>query len=237
MAQVRVTQKSNTKWVALLALLAAAGGVAWWKLGGNDPAEGGAALVADSASTVASGPSTGQVTDIADVVPGATSPAVVIAQQQAAAKEVEAQPILKPITGPVSERPSFVSPMEWTLLQATAQQHPDPDKKLVEMLNFMRYMKQSEVLEGMPKPGEPGQRRALAEALLSDLPQRVLNGDLDMKGAREELGKLIEDAEPDVKRREKRLEAEVKRLLAADAAARKSDPSRQAEQAASANKP
>ncbi len=225
MAQVRMTPKSNVKWVALLAVLAAAGGLAWWKMSSSDDqASVAPGASVDAASAVSGEASQAEAgTNITDVVPEATSPAVVVAQQQEAAKVVEQQADMKPIQGPVSERPAFISPMEWSLLQAVAQQHPHPDQKLVNMLNFVRYGKQSEALEAMPKPGEPGKRRALAEALINDLPQRLINGDLDLTGARTDLLRFLEDAEPDAKRREKRLEVEMKRLTAAEDQYKKSE--------------
>ena len=129
----------------------------------------------------------------------------------------EAQPdLMKPLKGPITERPAFVSPMEWAMLQGVVQQHVQPDKELTRMVNFLRFMKQMEAYEALPRtPDAASKRRAMADLLVEDLPARVEGGDLDFKDAQGYLSKWLVDAEPNEQTRQQRSEAIGKRLTAA----------------------
>ena len=164
-----------------------------------------------SAASVASTPS-----EVAGQAPTAVSSAVasqVMAEQAAVAREVEKQPLIAPIEGPVKERPSFMSDMEWQMVKGVANQQPSPDQALTKLVNSVRYNKQYDTWEALPKTADPAKRQALAEQLLADLPARLLNGEMDLKGAQKSQAALLVDAEPDPKKRLKRAEAEAKRLV------------------------
>jgi hypothetical protein len=121
-----------------------------------------------------------------------------VAQQEAAAKVIERQPDMKPIVGPVKERPPYVSQMEWAMLQGVAQQQSNPEKELTRMVNFLRYTKQMELWESLPKtPENASKRQVLATQLVDDLPTRVANGELDLKDAQSKLTAFLADALPD----------------------------------------
>lgn len=137
------------------------------------------------------------------------------AQQSAAVNEIKRQPVIKPITGEIKERPAFVSEMEWDMLKAVAQQHTTPDKELTRMVNFLRFTKQLELWESMPKSDDAAKRLTLANELLEDLPNRVRLGELELADAQGKMRTLVQDAELNDKDRARRLSAENARLVAA----------------------
>lgn len=136
------------------------------------------------------------------------------AQQTAAANEIKKQPVVKPIAGEIKERPAFVSEMEWEMLKAVSQQHASPEKELTRMVNFLRFTKQLELWESMPKSEDPAKRQILANELLEDLPNRVRNGELELADAQGKMRALVQDAEANDKDRARRMTAENTRLSA-----------------------
>lgn len=132
--------------------------------------------------------------------------------QKESAKGIEQEPRIEPIKGTISERPAFMSEMEWNIVKAVAQQQPDPDKALTDLTNKVRFTKQLEVWQDLSATADPAKRKVLANELLEDLPQRVTNEDMDLPGAQKLQGELLLDAEPDVTARTKRAAKEAKRL-------------------------
>ena len=82
-----------------------------------------------------------------------------------------------PIQGVVTERPSYVSLIEWMALKSAAQQHADPDAELTRLVNFLRFMRLRDVLDQLPADAM-GQRQTLANALLAELPSHVRQGNI-----------------------------------------------------------
>lgn len=121
--------------------------------------------------------------------------------------------------GPVRERPDYVSPMEWMVLQGVANQHPNAEQELSRMVHFLRFNKQLERWEGLNAGGDPALRHALASSLVTDLPHRVRQGDLSASDARSLLMRLLADAEPDVASREARMGDTMARIEGASRAA------------------
>lgn len=138
-----------------------------------------------------------------------------VAQQSAAVNEIKKQPVIKPITGEIKERPAFVSEMEWDMLKAVAQQHATPDRELTRMVNFLRFTKQLELWESMPKSEDAAKRQTLANELLEDLPNRVRHGELELADAQGTMRALVQDAEVNDKDRARRMTAENTRLSTA----------------------
>jgi hypothetical protein len=205
MAQVLMSPPAGRKWImALGAVAVGALAATWWTYSAPpEPAlradQGSQAMAASSAQASASSPAF----QLADVVAG----------QSEAAKALATQPAVKPIDGPIVERPSFVSPMEWMVLKGTVSQHPHPERELTRMVNFLRFTKQMELLETLPRTSEAQPRRqALANELLADLPQRLLNDEMPMKDLRETQAMLLQDAESDPERRQARAQLELRRL-------------------------
>lgn len=121
--------------------------------------------------------------------------------------------------GPVRTRPDYVSPMEWMVLQGVANQHTHAERELSRMVHFLRFNKQLERWEGLNAGSDPALRRALASALVTDLPTRVRQGDLTASDARSLLMRLLTDAEPDATSREARMGDTMARIEAASRAA------------------
>lgn len=218
MAQVQVARSAGKQWFALLALIGAAmAAVLWWWSHRDDAAMG------EPVAATAPGPETQAV---ALIKTGAAAPQAAampttdagLAAQQAAAAEVVARtPGMKPITGPVTERPEFVSEMEWAMLKGVAQQNPTPDVELTRLVNKLRFMKQLELWQSMEHSNDLAKRRVLAEQLLDDLPQRVANADLDKPEAQKLQASLLKDAVSNEQERKKRAEMEARRLVASAA--------------------
>jgi hypothetical protein len=160
---------------------------------------------ADTAPSVAPSPA-------ADPAPTPQVVEQLIEDQKQAAREVEAQPQLKPIKGPVTERPAFMSEMEWSVFKTVSMQQADPDKALTALVNKVRFIKQLEMLQDLPATADKTKRKLLADELLEDLPQRLANEDYDLPGAQKLQTELLQDAEPDAKARNKRALKEAKRL-------------------------
>lgn len=208
MAQVLMSPPpAGKKWiVALGAATALALAAAWWTH--SAPPE--PAMQAQVAS--------------AEAVPAAQAPSPsspdagfqlheMVAGQSAAAQALASQPAVRPLDGPITERPPFVSPMEWMVLKGTASQRPNPERELTRMVNFLRFTKQTELLQSLPRTAEAqAQRQALANELLADLPQRLINDEMGMKDLRQTQAELLVDAESDPGQRQVRAQAESRRL-------------------------
>jgi hypothetical protein len=213
MAQVQVVRSSGKQWLSLLALIGAAMATAlWWWSHRDDPAA--------SQPVASTAPATETVAGL--IRPVSATPADMpsteaglVAQQAAAAKEIERQPAMKPITGPIKERPAFVSDIEWTMLKGVSQQNANPDAELTRLVNKLRFMKQLELWQSMEHSPDAAKRQVLAEQLLDDLPQRVANADLDKPEAQKLQASLLKDAVSDEQARHKRAEVEARRLSSA----------------------
>jgi len=149
---------------------------------------------------------------------GATELAALKAELNTAALAIDQSSGAAP-EGPVRERPDYVSPMEWMVLQGVANQHANAERELSRMVHFLRFNKQLERWEGLNAGGDPALRRALASALVTDLPTRVQQGDVAASDARTLLMRLLADAEPDVTLREARLGDTMARIEGASRAA------------------
>ncbi|MBC7700240.1 hypothetical protein [Aquabacterium sp.] len=217
MAQVQVARSAGKQWFALLALIGAAmAAVLWWWSHRDDAAV--------SEAVTASAPAAPQVVALAKPVALVQQPdampsteAGMVAQQTAAALVVARAPAMKPITGPVTERPEFVSEMEWQMLKGVSQQHPTPQAELTRLVNKLRFMKQLELWQSMAHSKDMAKRQLLAEQLLDDLPQRVVNADLDKPEAQKLQASLLKDAVSDEQARKKRADVETRRLGASAA--------------------
>lgn len=210
MAQVQVVHSAGRQWLGLLAVIGAVmAAVLWWWSHRDDPATGDPVAMEIPATPTAAGLAR-PVSAVSSEM--ATTEAGMVAQQQVAAKEIERQPGMKPITGPVKERPAFVSEMEWTMLKAVAQQNPTPDVELTRLVNKLRFMKQLELWQSLEHSPDTAKRQVLAEQLLDELPQRVASSDLDKPEARKLQASLLKDAVSNEQVRKKRAEVEARRL-------------------------
>lgn len=143
----------------------------------------------------------------------ATLVSEVQAQQEAAAQEILKQPEVKPIVGNVSEKPAFLSQMEWNMLKGVAQQNANPDKELTRLVNFVRFTKQLELWQALPEQTDAAKRQTLANELLADLPQRLMQEEFDLPAAQKLQAELLNDAVQDPQERQARAVQEARRLI------------------------
>lgn len=220
MAQVHLENNSNMKWVAVAGTVAVVAAAAmWWS---RSPSPEDAGRVTDASPGASSQAMAAQVPASSTMTAAQIEVETKVMQerQQEAAKELEKQPGLKPIVGPIKERPSFVSALEWQMLKGVSQQAGDPDRELTRLVNFLRFNKQLELWEGMSQSPDKARRKELADQLIGELPVRINNGEMDLTEAKRILTGLLNDAEPDAQARGKRAAAETARLAStADAVA------------------
>lgn len=216
MAQVQVARSAGKQWFALLALIGGAMAAVLWWWSHRDDAAVSEPVTASAAAPEAAAPAQ-PVALVQQTAAMPTTEAGMLAQQAAAAQVVARAPAMKPITGPVTERPEFVSEMEWTMLKGVAQQNATPDAELTRLVNKLRFMKQLELWQSMEHSNDMAKRQLLAEQLLNDLPQRVANADLDKPEAQKLQASLLKDAVSDEQARKKRAEVESRRLGASAA--------------------
>jgi len=143
----------------------------------------------------------------------ATLVSEVQAQQEAAAQEILKQPEVKPIVGNVGEKPAFLSQMEWNMLKGVAQQNANPDKELTRLVNFVRFTKQLELWQALPEQTDAAKRQTLANELLADLPQRLMQEEFDLPAAQKLQAELLNDAVQDPQERQARAVQEARRLI------------------------
>lgn len=208
------------KWVAVAGTVAVVAAAAmWWS---RSPSPEDAGRVTDASPGASSQAMAAQVPASSTMTAAQIEVETKVMQerQQEAAKELEKQPGLKPIVGPIKERPSFVSALEWQMLKGVSQQAGDPDRELTRLVNFLRFNKQLELWEGMSQSPDKARRKELADQLIGELPVRITNGEMDLTEAKRILTGLLNDAEPDAQARGKRAAAETARLAStADAVA------------------
>lgn len=133
------------------------------------------------------------------------------AQQQAVAKVVTDQPLLQPIIGDIQTRPEFVSDVEWGMLQAAAQQQPQPSKELTRLVNTLRFHKMLEAWQNSSSM-EHVQRQALAAQLLQEVPEQLKQGNLPETEVRELQVQWVEAVESRADAQEQRLQLERQRI-------------------------
>lgn len=218
-SSIRVMPQSNKKWMAALTASTLAGlSLLVWSH--QQAQQGSPVTSAVHVPQVADGRLAGDMQSLASLDVKALA-----AQQSAAAKVLAQQPDLKPIVGVVSERPPYVSRFEWILLQGVAMQQPNPDEQLNHLVNFLRFNKQLELRDELPRDvANAARRQGLAQALIDDLPQRLRSGDMDLKGAQKLQADLLLEAEPDAQRRQQRATQEAQRLQEAQVAAAAAAP-------------
>ncbi len=153
--------------VYMLALLGA-GMAAWWALRAGTPAPA-APLSNDSARAAFPWSRTPAVVDDA---------AALSAQQESAAAAALRDLGSAELTGPVNERPDFVSLLEWKVLQAVAQKNDHPQQELTRLVNDLRFEKLLDAWRSPPAGLDAATRLRLAAQLRQDLPAHLARGEL-----------------------------------------------------------
>lgn len=208
-----------SKWLLLLAL---AGGVTLWGLSGNDtPDEAPAPEPALTAASAVTSEASAPVAGAPDSPPSPQEVATLIAEQVSTQQVMEDNPTPAPTKGTVRERPEFVSAMEWSVLQEMANNSPDPNATLTRLVNALRFTKQLETWQQLlADQKDAPKRQRIAQALLSDLPQRVEMGDYTLESAQQLQDQLLQDIAPDATQRAQ-LAVQANQALVTAAAAAK----------------
>lgn len=97
----------------------------------------------------------------------------------------------KTVSGTVTERPDYVSEMEWQVLQNAARQNPKVN--LTDLVNKMLFIKKKQAWLDAGKNTD--QRRQLARQLLDMIPQQLAIEAIDAKTATEMETELKDDLE------------------------------------------
>lgn len=197
----------------LLAAAVAAGGLlAWWSSASRQEPESRSA----EGTAFAWNRPGAATTDLADAVrdSGVLNLTREQAEQQQmqATKAAERQVGALPLTGPVTERPAYVSELEWSALRQAAAMRPDSTGELTRMVNHLRFMKHLELWRGLA-PADAPRRQAVAQALLDELPARVGNSEIGRTEAVTLQSALLADLVADPAERARRVETEGKRLV------------------------
>lgn len=227
MAQVHLDNNSNKKWIVVAGAVAAAVAAGVWFTRSHEAGDDSGRVT--SAASAPMSPATPAASSAGLAVLQSSSEPMtatqieaetksLVAKQQEAVKALEKSPSMKPIKGPVRERPEFVSELEWQMLKGVTQQAGDPDKEMTRLVNFLRFNKQLELLESMHNSPDKAKRKEIADQLLEELPTRITNSEMDMKEAQRIMNELLNDAELEPQARAKRASAETARLNKAVAA-------------------
>jgi hypothetical protein len=211
MSESGVNQNPIKKWsTALIGVLVVTAAVLWWQ-SRTPPAPIPAPMPAPM-PVVTAGPAPEASSPAEQTTP--EEAAKVEAEQAAAAEAAVRNVGQKPYTGPITERPDFVSDIEWQVLKGVAAQRADSDKELTRLVNHLRFVKQQEAWRSLATNGGDGaQRHALAEQLLNEIPDRVSNQEMAAPDAQKLQQMLIADLISDPQQRDQRAAKEFKRIV------------------------
>ena len=189
-------QLDNRHLLTVLAIVLLIAGVLFWlhdRIAGTSPAMAQAAPVAVNS-----------VADLQSLKPEQ----VEVMQKQATAAALDATGI-EPLQGTVTQRPDYVSPVEWQVLKMVASQSDDRDAELTRLVNKLRFSKQVELWQAGVSPS---QQTALAQQVLVDIPGQVASGSLDRGAALQLQGSVLAQLYPDEGERLRHRAAEAEKI-------------------------
>lgn len=174
-------QRSSSKLIlaAVVAVVVVGAGAYWVTSGSSSSKEGGVVLSSESG------------------LPG---------WPQATTGNPEAVESLQP-QALADGRPSDVSSDDWAALQAALAKVGTPAAEAERIVNFNRYQRSFESWQSLDEADDAGRRRRMAQALMSELPKHVKQGDFTLLEAVLIGSALIAEVEPDAARRTARLDA------------------------------
>jgi hypothetical protein len=97
----------------------------------------------------------------------------------------------KTVSGTVTQRPDYVSEIEWQVLQNVTKKQPDNEKKLTNLVNKLLFTKKKQAWLAAGENTE--QRRLLARQLLDMIPEQLEIEAIDPETAKEMETKLTAD--------------------------------------------
>lgn len=193
---------SRLKWSGLLLVILVAGtALFWWPLPGSPEATN--SPTDDIAATTG---------DYPQAEEGGEQYPELARQQEQAARAVAHQLGEPEFSGPVSERPDFVSPMEWRVLKSVSAGEPDSDRELTRLVNRLRFAKLRKHWDRLKGSDHVDKRHAIARQLLDDIPQRVDQREMDTSQAQQLQQQLLADLIPDQEKRRQRVAEEAERI-------------------------
>jgi len=129
-------------------------------------------------------------------------------------------------------RPSDFTAEEWRALKEASASEARPEAELQRLLTYVRFQKRFALWQSLKDSADVAQRRALAQQLLNDLPQRLAQAEVTGGEAEMLAAALISDVEPDEAARRQRMEAYRSTLLEAVPQPDKAQTDREARQLA-----
>jgi hypothetical protein len=181
-------QRSKSWQMVLLALIVAAGGgAAYWWMHHEDDVQTGVVL-ANKAGGIAGWP-------------------------QASTGNEDPDMALKP---PVMQdgRPSDVQSEDWAALNAALAKLALPKGEAERIVGYLRYQHNFESWQTLDETKDAKRRQRMAQALLTELPERLASGEFTPIEANLMSAVLFADIEPDEAKRTQRMEEQQAKLLA-----------------------
>jgi hypothetical protein len=97
----------------------------------------------------------------------------------------------KTVSGTVTQRPDYVSEIEWQVFQNVTKNQPDSEKKLTNLVNKLLFIKKKQAW--LAAGENTDQRRQLARQLLDMIPEQLAIEAIDSETAKEMEINLNED--------------------------------------------
>jgi hypothetical protein len=122
-----------------------------------------------------------------------------LVQEIAAAQDSITQQVgHPPYSSPITQRPDFVSPLEWKIFEGVAQTHADSAQELTLLVNRLRFTRLESLWRSLRNADSKLElRHTLAQQLLDEIPGRVRERQFDRAQAQslqlELLGDLVSD--------------------------------------------
>jgi hypothetical protein len=104
-------------------------------------------------------------------------------------------------------RPSDLSEADWNSLEAALKRQPNAKAEATRIVSYLRYQKAFETWQNLDEQRDARKRRQMAEALMSELPERMKSGEFTLVEATLMGVVLVADMEPDEAKRTQRAEA------------------------------
>lgn len=104
-------------------------------------------------------------------------------------------------------RPSDLSESDWNALEAALKRQPNAKAEASRIVSYLRYQRAFESWQNLDEQRDARKRRQMAEALMSELPDRMKSGEFTLVEATLMGVVLIADMEPDEAKRNQLAEA------------------------------
>jgi hypothetical protein len=103
-------------------------------------------------------------------------------------------------------RPSDIQPEDWTVLNGVFAKMGMPKTEAPRIVGYLRYQHTFESWQTLDETKDAKKRRAMAQALLGELPERLATGEFTPIEANLMSAVLLADMEPDEAKRNQRVE-------------------------------